>query len=101
VAGFDVDTQALRQFAQLVDRQKGYLDQVRSERAAQIPDGDFGIIMDLISGPYTSLLPKVDAGWSAAVTSMGKDVGALQATAADYDDGDGRTRDRFETTGGN
>lgn len=100
MAGFDVDIKALRQWAAMVERQKGYLEQTRNERAAQITDGDFGVVMDMISGPYTDLLPKVEATLAQAVTQMGNAASALTATADDYADRDGKTTDRFVSLNG-
>ncbi|MHA3704894.1 hypothetical protein ACXR2U_22200 [Jatrophihabitans sp. YIM 134969] len=95
MAGFDVDLEALQAWSAMVERQRGYLEQAGDQRASQIPDGDFGVIMDLISGAYTDLLPRVDDVLNRAATNMGVDATALSASAVDYRDRDVKTGDRF------
>lgn len=95
MAGFDVDLTALRQWSAMVDRQRGYLQLIGDHQSSQIPDGDFGVIMDLISDAYTDLLPRVHETLRRAEVNMGADAQSLDASADDYDKRDAQTGEKF------
>lgn len=95
-----VELSDLRGWAAQVGRAAGDLDAALGYATGRIADADFGRILELISGDYAALLPKVHGVLEADGTGIGHEQRALAASAAAYGTADRRNRDMFAELGG-
>lgn len=85
----------LRGWADQVDRAGQTLTQMGQESSGTIADGDFGKILELITGEYESMLPAFHAVLPEDGERLDATAEALRAVARDLADTDGRVAESF------
>lgn len=78
-----VDLSDLHAYAALVRRAADDCTAVGAASGREIPDGDFGRILELMSGDYEVLLPQVQAVMAEDGRRLGRTAEALSAIAGD------------------
>jgi uncharacterized protein YukE len=95
VTVLQVELADLRGYADLVERGGRAADQVRGDAAASIPDGDFGRILELVTGDYEELLPAFRSILGEDSTRLDATARALRTTAREYAATDRRVAQTF------
>ncbi len=98
--GFTVEISDLRGWARQVGRASDDLDSARRYAAGNIADADFGRILEMITGDYAAMLPKLHNILQADSIGLDHERAALNASADVYKAVDGRSRDHFSQLAG-
>ncbi|SDC13201.1 hypothetical protein [Actinokineospora iranica] len=95
-----VELSDLRGWAAQTGRGSADLGAAHGYASSHIADADFGAILELITGDYAALLPKMHGILESDSSGMGQEQRALSASADAYQDADRQGRDRFVELGG-
>jgi uncharacterized protein YukE len=90
-----VELSDLRGWADQVDRAGQTLTQLGDEASGTIADGDFGRILELVTGEYESMLPAFHAILPEDGDRLDRTAETLRAVARDLADTDGRVAESF------
>lgn len=90
-----VELSDLRGYASLVDRAGQDAKQLQGDAMSQIADGDFGRILELVTGEYESLLPAFHAILGEDSTRLDQTATGLRQVARDFAETDKRVSQTF------
>jgi uncharacterized protein YukE len=94
-AGFAVEVADLRGYADLVGRAGTDMSRVAGYAESNVTDGDFGRILEVITGDYEALIPTFHSVLRADGDRLGRVSTALDATRRTYVDADARAAQGF------
>ncbi|MGQ0773511.1 MAG: WXG100 family type VII secretion target [Pseudonocardiales bacterium] len=95
-----VEISDLRGWASQVGRASNDLGSARGYATGNIADADFGRILEVITGDYAAMLPRIHNILQADSTGLDHERAALNASADAYKDVDERSRDHFTQLAG-
>lgn len=95
MSGYTVERSDLRGWAAQVGRGSDDMKSAHGYATGQVTDGDFGFILDLITGPYDDLIGKFHGVLEADATGLDKTSKALTAAEQVYRSTDSQASDEF------
>jgi uncharacterized protein YukE len=95
VAQVEVELADLRGWARQVGRASSDMGSAHSYATSNIADAEFGKILELISGPYAGMIPKLHQILQEDSTRLGKTGNGLNSAARAYKEADDRATGRL------
>ncbi|MET0135176.1 MAG: hypothetical protein ABW215_16475 [Kibdelosporangium sp.] len=95
-----VEISDLRGWARQVGRASDHMGSAHGYATGNIADAEFGAILELITGDYAAMLPKLHGILQADSTGLDHEEAALDTAANEYKASDARSSDHFTKLAG-